>query len=91
MKKRLDRLARLSEEQRLSFIHGFWNLPEDAVFPPEAVALVCDMSLSWLQVKRCQGNGIPFVKIGPRKVGYIKRDVLKFLSENRYENTCQAS
>ena len=89
MKKRLDRIARMSEEQRLSSIHQFWNLPEDAVFSPEVVALVCDMSLSWLQAKRCQGNGIPFVKVGPRKVGYTKRDVLEFLSKNRYLNTCQ--
>ena len=42
MKKRLDRIARMSEEQRLSSIHQFWNLPEDAVFSPEVVALVCD-------------------------------------------------
>ena len=79
MKQRLDRIARMSEEQRLSSIHQFWNLPEDAVFSPEVVALVCDMSLSWLQAKRCQGNGIPFVKVGPRKVGYTKRDVIEFL------------
>lgn len=89
MKQRLDRIARMSEEQRLNSIHQFWNLPEDAVFSPEVVALVCDMSLSWLQAKRCQGNGIPFVKVGPRKVGYTKRDVLEFLGKNRYLNTSQ--
>ena len=91
MKKRLDRVARMSEEQRLSSIHQFWNLPEDAVFSPEVVALVCDLSLSWLQAKRCKGDGIPFIKVGPRKVGYIKRDVIEFLGKNRYLNTCNSN
>lgn len=91
MKQRSDRIARMSGEQRLSYIQQFWNLPEEAVFSPEVIALVCDMSLSWLQAKRCQGNGIPYIKLGPRKVGYIKRDVIEFLGKNRCLNTCQAS
>lgn len=72
MKQRLDRIARMSEEQRLNSIHQFWNLPEDAVFSPEVVALVCDMSLSWLQAKRCQGNGIPLLKWDREKLGTQK-------------------
>ena len=79
----------MSEQQRLSSIQEFWNLPQDAVFPPEVVALVCDMSLSWLQAKRCKGGGIPFVKLGPRKVGYVKSDVLTFLRSKKYQNTSQ--
>ena len=40
MKKRLDRIARMSEEQRLSSIHQFWNLPEDAVFSGKCRGLI---------------------------------------------------
>ena len=84
---RVTKIDRMTNEDKQNAILKFWNLPEEAIFPPEIVALVCDVSLSWLQVKRCKGDGIPFVKIGQRKIGYVKKDVLNFLLNRRCINT----
>jgi hypothetical protein len=84
---RVTKIDRMTNEAKQNAIHKFWNLPEEAIFPPEIIALVCDVSLSWLQVKRCKGDGIPFVKIGKRKIGYVKKDVLNFLHNRKCINT----
>ena len=86
---RLTKIDRMTSEEKDNAIQKFWKLPENAMFPPEIVALVCDVSLSWLQVKRCKGDGIPFIKIGERKIGYMKKDVLDFFENKKFTNTIQ--
>ena len=84
---RPTKIDRMSDEAKEKAIQRFWQLPESAIFPPEIVALVCGVSLSWLQVKRCQGDGITFVKVGPRKIGYMKKDIMKFFELKKCQNT----
>lgn len=84
---RMTKIDRMSDDDKEKAIQRFWLLPECAVFPPEVVALVCGVSLSWLQVKRCQGNGITFVKVGPRKIGYMKKDIINFFELKKSKNT----
>jgi len=82
MAKRLTKLDRMSQEEKDSVTQSFWNAPDEAVFPPEAVAVVFSISLSWLQAKRCKGDGIPFTKIeGTRKVLYVKKDVTAYFNK----------
>lgn len=84
---RPTKIDRMSNEAKEKAIEKFWQLPDSAIFRPEVVALVCDVSLSWLQVKRCRGDGITFIKVGPRKIGYMKKDVINFLELKKCQNT----
>jgi hypothetical protein len=42
-------------------------------------------SAKTLKRHRYQGIGLPYVKIGPRRVRYLKADLLKYLKANRIE------
>jgi len=90
MNKRLTKLDRMTPEEKLTENHRFWASPNTALFPPETIAIVFDVSLSWLQVKRCTGGGIPFIK-GLRKVHYQKSDVLEFFDKEKLQNTSMQS
>lgn len=82
MSKRLTKLDRMSAEQKESITQSFWNAPDEAFFPPEDVAVVFNISLSWLQAKRCKGDGIAFSKPeGTRKVLYTKKDLLAYFNK----------
>ncbi|MEN3967941.1 MULTISPECIES: helix-turn-helix domain-containing protein [Acinetobacter] len=64
---------------------------ENASFSPETIALVLDVSMSWLQKKRCEGGGIAFSKIHYRKIIYKKSDVLAYIRSQRIHSTSQVA
>lgn len=88
VKKRLNKLDRMTLEQRAAEAIKFWAAPDDALFTPEIVAVVLGMSLSWLQNKRCGGDGIPFFKPDGKKIiFYQKSDVTEFINKNKLAHT----
>ncbi|MFP0263714.1 helix-turn-helix domain-containing protein [Acinetobacter pittii] len=62
---------------------------DDEEFSPESLAVILDVSTSWLQKKRCEGGGIPFAKVHYRKIIYKKADVLAYIERKRIESTSQ--
>jgi hypothetical protein len=62
---------------------------DDEEFSPESLAAILDVSISWLQKKRCEGGGIPFAKVHYRKIIYKKADVLAYIERKRIESTSQ--
>ncbi|MFW2064021.1 helix-turn-helix transcriptional regulator [Acinetobacter ursingii] len=91
MNKRPNKLDRMTPDQKDAAKKEFWNATNDALFSIETVALVLDVSTSLLQQKRCDGNGIPFTKISPRKIRYIKSDVLDYYYKRKGTNTSNVS
>ena len=85
---RLTKLDKMSIEQRTAEAIKFWASPVDAAFPPETIAITFEVSLPWLQLKRCDGGGIPFMKPeGTRKVLYKKADVIDFFHGKKLKHT----
>lgn len=62
---------------------------DDEEFSPESLAVILDVSTSWLQKKRCEGGGIPFAKVHYRKIIYKKADVLAYIERRRILSTSQ--
>lgn len=86
MTKRLNKVERMTAEEKIAETTRFWKSPDDALFPPETIAIVFDVSLAWLQVKRCSGSGIPFTK-GVRKIHYKKSDAIEYFDRGKVQNT----
>lgn len=59
----------------------FWKAPPEARFNQKVVAKVIDYSEAWMEIRRCKGGGIPYVKDPGGKVFYLKRDVLTWMDE----------
>lgn len=74
-------MKKLSPEQVEIESDRFWSATDDAVFPPITIAIVLNKSLSWLQAKRCNGDGIPFIKHSKKVIFYQKSDVLAYLKQ----------
>lgn len=70
-------------------IEKFNAANDDEEFSPESLAVILDVSTSWLQKKRCEGGGIPFAKVHYRKIIYKKADVLAYIESKRIESTSQ--
>ncbi|WP_151963433.1 helix-turn-helix domain-containing protein [Acinetobacter oleivorans] len=70
-------------------IEKFNAANDDEEFSPESLAVILDVSTSWLQKKRCEGGGIPFAKVHYRKIIYKKADVLAYIERKRIESTSQ--
>jgi hypothetical protein len=70
-------------------IDKFNTANDDEEFSPESLAVILDVSTSWLQKKRCEGGGIPFAKVHYRKIIYKKADVLAYIERKRIESTSQ--
>ncbi|MEB4800563.1 DNA-binding protein [Acinetobacter soli] len=86
MNKRPTKIDRMTPEEKLVHTKQFWIAPNDAVFPPETIAVVFNVSLSWLQLKRCTGDGIPYTK-GARKISYQKSDVIDYFDRKKLNST----
>lgn len=86
MTKRLNKLERMTTEEKMAENTRFWSATNDAIFPPETIAIAFDVSLSWLQMKRCTGSGIPFTK-GLRKIHYKKSDAVEYFDREKLQNT----
>lgn len=68
----------------------FWKAPPEARFNQKVVAKVIGYSEAWMEIKRCKGGGIPFVKDRGGKVFYLKRDVLGWMDAGgKFESTSQ--
>ena len=89
--KRMTKLDRMTSEEKAAVADQFWKSQDDVCFPPEAIAVVLDVSPSWLQWKRCAGDGIPFTKISERKVRYIKSDVVEYYNQRKVNHTSMKS
>lgn len=88
MTKRLNKLERMTTEEKMAESTRFWEASNDALFPPETIAIVLGMSLAWLQAKRCNGGGISFIKPNGNKIIYYqKSDVINFIKGNKLANT----
>ncbi|HFG2492518.1 TPA: DNA-binding protein [Acinetobacter baumannii] len=88
---RLCKLDRMTPEEKAAARQEFWEAANDVPFTPEVVAVVLDVSTSLLQQKRTQGGGIPYTKISPRKVRYIKADVVDYFNKRKGTNTSNVS
>lgn len=75
------RIKHLTAEQIKAESDRFWSATDDAIFPPMTVAIVLGKSLSWLQAKRCNGDGIPFIKHSKKVIYYQKSDVMAFINQ----------
>ncbi|NIE95642.1 DNA-binding protein [Acinetobacter sp. Tr-809] len=85
---RLTKLDRMSPEEKTAESNRFWAANDSAQFPPETVAIVLGLSLSWLQNKRTNGGGIPFFKPDGRKIiYYLKADVINYINKNKLKHT----
>lgn len=86
--KRQNQLQRMTEEEKRLESEKFWSADENSCFPPVTIAIILNKSLAWLQKKRCNGGGIPFVKPAGNKIIYYKKaDVLQFLNQNKMQHT----
>ncbi len=62
----------------------------DTPVSPEHAASYLNKSPATLQKMRCEDSeGIPFVKIGKRAVGYIKRDLQAYVQARQYRSTSE--
>lgn len=85
---RLTKLDRMSAEEKAAESNRFWVANDSAQSPPETVAIVLGLSLSWLQNKRINGGGIPFFKLDGRKIiYYLKADVIDYINKNKLKHT----
>lgn len=89
--KRLNKLDKMSNEDRVAETERFWVSPDDALFSSEIIALVFDVSIPWLQLKRCTGGGIPYIKSGPRRVLYKKKDAVDYFDKDTVLHTTMQS
>ena len=78
----INRLKNLTPEQAKAESDRFWSASDDAIFPPLTIAVVLNRSLSWLQAKRCNGDGIPFIKQSKKVVYYQKSEVLNLINQS---------
>jgi hypothetical protein len=60
-------------------IYSFWASPPEAIFNVKTIALVLDMSESWLQKLRTDGKGPKYDKMLNTTIFYRKKDIVEFL------------
>lgn len=77
-----NKLKNLTPEQTKAESDRFWSASDDAIFPPLTIAIVLNRSLAWLQAKRCNGDGIPFIKQSKKVIYYQKSDVINFINKS---------
>ena len=62
-------------------INLFLSAPADALLPTKIVAAYLNKSISWFNNKAISGGGVPFIKLGNKRL-YQKQDVLDWLELN---------
>lgn len=65
----------------IDFQQEFIAAPTEALLNSKTVAAFINRSVSWLNCKAVSGGGIPYTKIGNRRL-YLKQDVLNWLEAN---------
>lgn len=66
------------------------SILSDPLCTPEQTARVTGRSLPTLQRERSRGDGIPFVKVGPRRVAYRLSDIEAYLAARVVKSTSDA-
>ena len=59
-------------------LNNFLSAPADALLPTKIVAAYLNKSISWFNCKAVSGSGIPYIKLGNKRL-YKKQDVLDWL------------
>lgn len=85
----MSKLSSMTTAEKKIEIERFQNANDSEAFSPDVIAIVLDVSLSWLQKKRCEGGGIPFSKIHYRKIVYKKADVVSYIQRQTINSTSQ--
>ena len=85
----MSKLNSMTAAEKEIEIERFQNANDSEAFSPDVIAIVLDVSLSWLQKKRCEGGGIPFSKIHYRKIVYKKADVISYIQRQTINSTSQ--
>ncbi len=85
----MSKLNSMTTAEKEIEIERFQNANDSEAFSPDVIAIVLDVSLSWLQKKRCEGGGIPFSKIHYRKIVYKKADVISYIQRQTINSTSQ--
>lgn len=63
----------------------------DEVLPAPVVSAITDLSERTLERKRQTGvDSIPYIQLSRRRIGYLKSDVLSWLSARRVQSTSEA-
>lgn len=60
-------------------LNNFLSAPADALLPTKIVAAYLNKSISWFNCKAVSGGGIPYIKLGNKRL-YKKQDVLDWLN-----------
>lgn len=68
-------------KSKIEYQQEFINAPAEALLNSKTVAAFINRSVSWLNCKAVSGGGIPYTKIGNRRL-YLKQDVLNWLAAN---------
>ena len=64
-----------------NLINDFVNANDNALLSTKIVSAYMGLSLSWYNVKAVTGGGIPYRKIGNKRL-YQKKDVLDWIANN---------
>jgi hypothetical protein len=54
----------------------------------EVAALLC-YSIQWVEIARHRGFGPPFIRLSPRRVRYLRSDVIAWLKTRRHASTAE--
>ena len=57
----------------------------DQLLREQEAAELLGVSHRTLQRWRCTGEGPPFIRCGPRAIGYCRRDLLRWIVERRHQ------
>jgi hypothetical protein len=55
----------------------------------EAAAAFLKVSIDWLERKRCEGGGPTYNRLGPKKIVYTRRNLIKFRDSKEFQSTAQ--
>ena len=55
-----------------------------AIMTPEQLAPAIHVTVGSLAQDRYRNRGIPFIRVGKRRIRYVRTDVARYLAANRY-------
>lgn len=56
----------------------------------KTLAKLLNVSIQWVEIGRCRGDGPPFIRLSKRCVRYRLPDVQAWLEARKYSHTAQA-
>lgn len=73
------------EDKRDLTVEAFWGSNPNTLFTQKTIAKVFNVSEQKLEADRCNGRGLPYLKI-LGKVLYQKKEVQKYLESQEIKN-----